>query len=77
MNQQYVRGTEHQPFFSGNQKSAVRNVTIDMETSAGIRSFFEGPYEPDFRVRKVVEAAENTYYKQRQQREEFNDYHAR
>ena len=73
MNQQFG----HQPFFSGQQRSGVKDVTIDMETSAGIRGFFEGPYEPDYRVKKVVEGAENQYYKQKQQRSEFNDYLAR
>ena len=49
-------------FSMGGQKAPVRDITIDMTTSPGIRSFFEGAYEPDFRVRRVVQQAEDTYY---------------
>ena len=41
-------------FSAGGQKAHVHDITIDMTTSPGIRSFFEGAYEPDYRVRRVV-----------------------
>ena len=47
-----------------------------MNTNNGnARAFFQGPYEPDYRVKRVVEQAEDEYYQNKMRKEQMDDFY--
>ena len=58
-----------------NRQKQVEEVTIDMNTAGNSRAFFEGPYEPDYRVKRVIEQAEDDYVQNKLRQEQLDEFY--
>ena len=58
------------------RQKKVEEIVIDMNAGNGAaQAFFQGPYEPDYRVKQVLEQTEDEFYQNKIRQKQLDDFY--